>query len=69
MPDLVTLAGLSTTVLDFTDALSPLLIGLLGLLYFSAGVIVCSAARHYWAQKAGVAPLAAPTSTVHQEAA
>ena len=66
---LINLAGLSTTVLDFTDALALLLIGLLGLVGVSAGAIGWSAVRHYWAQKTSLASLPEPTPAVQQEAA
>ena len=68
-PSLIILAGLSTTVLDFTDALSPLLIRLLGLVWVSAGAIVYSAARPYWSERTEHTPLVASTFADHQDAA
>ncbi len=69
MLSLVNLAGLSTTVLDFTDDLSPLLLGLICLIWFSAGIIAWWAILDYWPKKSGFAPRAAPTAAEHQEAA
>ncbi|MBI3800646.1 MAG: hypothetical protein HY268_27165 [Deltaproteobacteria bacterium] len=43
--------GLALAFIDFTNTFSPLLIGLLGLVWFSAGFIVFSAIREYRAPK------------------
>jgi hypothetical protein len=44
-------SGLSTTVLDFTNDLSLLIVGLIGLMWLSAGIIAFIAIQHYWAEK------------------
>lgn len=69
MENIMNLAGLSTIVLDFTDDLSPLLVGLVCLVGLSGGMIAWSAVRHYWSEKTKLALQVAPTSADHQEAA
>src|SRR5690349_19032685 len=60
--DPITFTGLSTTVLDFTNTLAPVLIGLAGLVSISAGAILYSAVRAHRAPQTAVAPLPAPTA-------
>ena len=62
------LTSLSTTVLDFTDTLAPLLFGLLGLVGCSAAAIISSAVRHRWAQQTDIASHTIPTPARQQEA-
>ena len=40
-------SGLTTVVLDFTNELSPLILGLLAVIWFSAGVICWLTLQHY----------------------
>jgi hypothetical protein len=47
----LTQSGLATALVDCTSDLSPLLIGLLGLLGFSAGFIILAALREHLSQK------------------
>jgi hypothetical protein len=44
--------GFATTIIDFTNDLSWLTGGLMGLMGLSAGMIVITALRHYWSEKA-----------------
>jgi hypothetical protein len=69
MTNFTSLYGLATTILDFTSDLSPLLVGLVCLVWLSAGMIVWSAVRHHWSEKIRLAPRPAPTSADHQDAA
>jgi len=43
--------GLASAVLDFTNDLSLLLVGLVGLVWLSGGIIAFIALRHYLSQK------------------
>ena len=61
--------GLPTTVLDFTNDLSPLLVGLVCLVGLSGGMIVWATVRHYWSEKIRLATRTAPTSVDHRDAA
>ena len=45
------LSGLTTMVLDFTNDLSLLIVGVIGLMWLSAGIIAFIAIQHYWAEK------------------
>src|SRR5215207_940406 len=45
------LSGLTTMVSDFTNGLSLLIVGLIGLMWLSAGIIAFIAIQHYWAEK------------------
>jgi len=47
----ITQPGLAMAIVDFTNDLSPLLIGLLGLLELSAGFIIFAAIRGHLSQK------------------
>jgi hypothetical protein len=53
--------GLATAVLDFTNDLSPLGVGLVGLIWLSVGLIIFMAAQHYLSQ--ATKPTAGTTST------
>jgi hypothetical protein len=44
--------GVASVVVDFTNALSPLGIGLVGLMLVAAGAITFSAIQHSWSQAA-----------------
>lgn len=61
-------SGLTTTVLDFTNDLSLLLTGLVGLLWLSAAAIIWMAVHHARSQKA-VAAAERSSVTDHQDAA
>jgi len=63
MENVMTPFGLSTAVLNFTNDLSLLLVGLICLLGLSGGMIVWSAVRHYWSEKIRLAPRSALTAT------
>jgi hypothetical protein len=49
---------LATAVLDFTNDLAPLLVGLLGVVWLSSGMIVWAAIHHYLSRtpETGVQP-------------
>jgi hypothetical protein len=61
--------GLATALIDFTSTLSPLIIGLLGIVWLSAGFIVCLAIREHLAQKAELPAKKLPASEDHRDAA
>lgn len=44
-------SGIPTTIVDFTTELSPLLVGLVSLLWISIGMIAMLAIRHYLSQQ------------------
>ena len=44
--------GFATTIIDFTNDLSWLTGGLVGLMGLSAGMIVVAALRHHWSERA-----------------
>jgi hypothetical protein len=69
MYDPFNLSGLATAVLDFTDALSPLLVGLLGVMWFSAGMLIWAAAQHFRAARIRPAPRDAPAAVDRRKAA
>jgi len=62
-------SGLTTTILDFTNDLSPLIVGFIGLTWLSAAMIAVRAIKHYLSQKSKSAeePTAIPTN--HRDAA
>ena len=63
-------SGLATTVVDFTTEFAPLLMGLIGLVGVSAGLIIVSAIRHYLSQqKLQPIPQANLTAPDHQKVA
>jgi hypothetical protein len=51
MWNFITQSGMAATVVDFTNEFSPLLVGLVSLLWLSVGVIVVIALRHYLSEK------------------
>ena len=61
--------GPATAVLDFTDAFSPLLMGLIGVVWLSAGMIVWETIRHYQSRKRQSKEEAALTAADHRDAA
>ena len=61
--------GLATAIADFTNALSLLTFGLVGLMGLSAGMIVFAAMRHYLSEKTQTAIETAPAFTDYREAA
>lgn len=62
-------SGMATSVVDFTSALSPLLIGLVSLLCVSAGMITLIAIRHYLSQQSHPTPQGMPTALDYRKAA
>jgi hypothetical protein len=62
-------AGYTTTVIDFTNDLSTLLVGLVTLTALSAGAIAIEAIRYHFAQKAEVPIEAAPATIEYRQAA
>jgi hypothetical protein len=62
-------AGLASAGVDFTDSLSLLVAGLVGLVWLSAGLIAFMALQHYWSQTQMQVPEATPGPLDHQEAA
>ena len=57
----ITQPGLATTIVDFTNELSPLLVGLGSVVWLSAGMIVFAALQHVAVQN--TKPSAETTST------
>ncbi len=62
-------SGLTTAVLDFTNDLLPLIVGLIGLMCLSAGMIAGMAIKYYLSQRANSAVEPAATPTNHRDAA
>jgi hypothetical protein len=62
-------AGYTTTVIDFTNDLSLLLVGLVTLTALSAGVIAFEAIRYHFAQKAQVPTERASATSEYRQAA
>ena len=69
MWNVIAQAGLAGAGLDFTDRLSLLVAGLVGLVWLSAGLLAFIAVQHYRSQIQRWLPEAIPTSLDHQEAA
>lgn len=61
--------GLATAVLDFTNDLSLLLLGLVGVIWLSVGAIVFMAVQHYLLQATKPAAGIAPAPADYQDAA
>ncbi len=64
---IITQPGFANAIVDFTSALSPLLMGLGGLVALSAGMLVALAMREQRAQT--TSPVAEPTPVEYREAA
>jgi hypothetical protein len=62
-------SGLASAGVDFTDSLSLLIGGLVGLVWLSAGLIAFLAVQHHWSQLQTRLPEVAPGPPDHQEAA
>lgn len=62
-------AGIATTIVDFTNELSPLLSGLVALTALSAVGIAWEALRAYWAHTITWRPHHTPRFTSHPKAA
>jgi len=62
-------SALTTTVLDFTHDLSPLIVGLIGLTWLSAGMIAVMAIQHYREQRDIPTEKKADPPIDHQDAA
>ena len=56
MEHLILQPGVATTVLDFTEEFSSLLVSLLGLVWLSATMIAVIALRRYWLEKTRLVP-------------
>ena len=69
MENNLNLSGLPITVLDFTEDLSWLLVGLVCLVGLTGGIIVWTAVRHYWSEKTRLGPRTAFPSPDHRDAA
>jgi len=65
----MTQPGLATAVVDFTNALSPLTIGLPDLLWLSAWIIVFAAIREHLSQETEFMGKKTPASEDHRDAA
>jgi ABC-type nickel/cobalt efflux system permease component RcnA len=63
------LSGLATTVLDFTNDLSLLIVGLISLMWLSAGMIVVITVQHYLSRRAKPVEKAVSTPVDHRDAA
>jgi len=66
---IITQPGLVTTIVDFTTALSPLVVGLVSLVGLSAGMIVWAALQDRWARKPQPHTETLPTAAESQKAA
>jgi hypothetical protein len=64
-------SGFASAGVDFTDSLSLLIAGLVGLVWLAAGLITVLAVQHYWSPPQPQIGLSKATSAVvdHQEAA
>ena len=62
-------SALAGAGVDFTESLSLLVAGLVGVVWLSAGLIAFLALHHYWSQTQLRLPQATPGPLDHQEAA
>jgi len=62
-------SALASAGVDFTESLSLLVAGLVGVVWLSAGLIVFLALQHYWSQTRTRLPETPPGPLDHQEAA
>jgi hypothetical protein len=69
MTNFTNLYGLPTTILDFTNDFSLLLVGLVGLVWLSSGMIVWLTVWHYWSERTSLASRDAPASIDYRDAA
>ena len=69
MWDTILQPGLASAVLDFTNDLSLLLVGLLSVIWLSAGVLIFMAVQHYLSQKTQPATKAASSPPDYRDAA
>ena len=69
MENFMTQSGIATTVVDFTREFSPLLIGLIGLLWVSIGVLAVIAIRHYLVERTRLVPRTEDTAMDQRKAA
>ena len=69
MWNFISQSGMARAVVDWTNDLSPLLIGLVSILWVSAAVIFCTTLRYYLAQKVKPEVDATPSSIKRREAA
>jgi hypothetical protein len=69
MWNFITQSAMATTVVDFTNEFSPLLVGLVSLLWLSVGMIVVIAIRHYISEKTRLGPRTEATDVDRRKAA
>ena len=69
MWDIFPQSGLTTTVLDFTNDLLPLIVGVIGLTCLSAVMIAAMAIKYALSQKTNSVVESTSTPTDHQDAA
>ena len=69
MWDIFPQSGVTTTVLDFTNDLLPLIVGLIGLTCLSAVMIAAMAIKYSLSQRANSVVETTSTSTNHRDAA
>jgi hypothetical protein len=69
MWDIFPQSGVTTTVLDFTNDLLPLIVGLIGLTCLSIVMIAAMAIKHSLSQRANSVEEPAVTPTNHRDAA
>jgi hypothetical protein len=65
----MTQLGLATIILDFTRDLSPLIIGLLSILWLSVGFIIFAAIQEHRSRKTILLEKETPVSEDHRDAA
>lgn len=62
-------SGMATAVVDLTTELSPLLVGLVSLVWVSIGMIAVIAIRHYLSQQSQPTPQVTPTALDYRKVA
>jgi hypothetical protein len=69
MWNFMTQSGIATTVVDFTSEFSPLLIGLVSLVWLSAAMLAVIAIRHYLVEKTRLVPRTEVSTVERRKAA
>jgi hypothetical protein len=69
MWNFMTQSGMATTMVDFTNEFSPLLIGLVSLVWLSVGMLAVIAIRSYRSEKTRLVPRIEDTSVDERKAA